>query len=56
MREGAVSCVDTCEVEMVAAPPEGAGLCANVKLWPVTAQSREFCSGLMVVLVRVTHP
>lgn len=58
MRKGALSCMETCEVEMVAAPPKGAGswLCANMKLWPVIWQSRGFCSGLMVVLVRIMHP
>jgi len=57
-RESAVSCMETCDGEMVAAPPDNAEswLHANMKLWPGKGQSRELCTGLMVVLVWVTRP
>lgn len=57
-REGAVYCMEMCDGEMVAAPPEDAesSLRANIKLWRGNGQSRELCIGLMVVLVWVMHP
>lgn len=57
-REGAVSCVETCDGEMVAAPPEDAEswLHANTKPWPGSGQSRALCTGLTVVLVWLMCP
>lgn len=58
MREGAVSCVETCDGEMVAALLKDAEswLLANMKLSPDNGQSRELCTGLTAALVWVTHP
>lgn len=58
MREGAVSCVETCDGEMVTALLKVAEswLLANMKLSPDNGQSRELCTRLTPVLVWVMHP
>lgn len=45
--------MEMCDGEMVATPPEDpeSWLHASMKLWPGNRQSRELCTGLMVVLV-----
>lgn len=58
MREGAVSRMEMCDGEMVAAPPKDAEswLRANMKLSPDNGQSRELRTRLTAMLVWVMHP